>query len=70
MGKQNQSQSLRDWCEVCVGGKVLTCSSNAPHTSSLTQRISNEMDFGFDPGWQFLCPYNLPNMACELLSQS
>lgn len=41
MGKQNQSQSLRDWCEVCVGGDVPTSSSNASHTTSLTDGLSN-----------------------------
>lgn len=36
MGKQNQSQSLRDWCEVCAGGAAPASSSDAPHATSLT----------------------------------
>lgn len=35
IGKQKQSQSLRNWCEVCAGGEVPTPSSGAPHTTSL-----------------------------------
>lgn len=63
MDKQNQSRSLRDWCEVCAGDAVPMSSNNASHAISLTDGLSNQMDFGFDPVWQFLCPYNLPNMV-------
>lgn len=41
MDKQNQSQSLRDWHEVCVGGAVPMSSSNASHAISLTAGLSN-----------------------------
>lgn len=39
MGKQTQSQFLRDWFEVCLGGEAPTTCSNASHRTSLTSRI-------------------------------
>lgn len=39
MGKQ--TQSLRDWFKVCVGGEAPVFSSNASHRTSLTGRISS-----------------------------
>lgn len=41
MDKQNQSQPLRDWCEVCAGGAVPMSSNNAFHAISLTDGLSN-----------------------------
>lgn len=40
MGKQTQSQFLRDWFD-CLGGEAPTSGSNASHRTSLTGRISS-----------------------------
>lgn len=35
MGKQTQTQSLRDWFELCLGGEALTSCSNLSYKQDI-----------------------------------